>query len=59
MKSTALAKLPIGKARYGIMLRDDGMVMNDGTTWRFSDSIYLVISTGYPALFQPGYPSLK
>ena len=30
------AKLPIGKARYGIMLRDDGMVMDDGTTWRLS-----------------------
>ena len=25
------AKLPIGKARYGIMLRDDGIVMDDGT----------------------------
>ena len=28
------AKLPVNKARYGIMLRDDGLVMDDGTSWR-------------------------
>ncbi len=39
------AKLPIGKARYGIMLRDDGMVMDDGTTWRFSDTDYFMTTT--------------
>ena len=32
------AKLPIGKARYGIMLRDDGIVMDDGTSWRLSQN---------------------
>ena len=30
------AKLAIGKTRYGIMLRDDGLVMDDGTAWRLS-----------------------
>jgi glycine cleavage system aminomethyltransferase T len=30
--TNAFAKLPIGKARYGIMFRDDGMVMDDGKT---------------------------
>jgi methylglutamate dehydrogenase subunit C len=39
------AKLPIGKARYGIMLRDDGMVMDDGTTWRLSDTDYFMTTT--------------
>ncbi|MFT6302860.1 MAG: heterotetrameric sarcosine oxidase alpha subunit [Granulosicoccus sp.] len=43
--SNAFAKLPIGKARYGIMLRDDGMVMDDGTTWRFSDTDYFMTTT--------------
>ena len=26
--------LPVGKARYGVMLREDGFVMDDGTTSR-------------------------
>ena len=43
--SNAFAKLPIGKARYGIMLRDDGLVMDDGTTWRLSESDYFMTTT--------------
>jgi len=39
------AKLPIGKARYGIMLRDDGIVMDDGTTWRLSETDYFMTTT--------------
>jgi len=39
------AKLPIGKARYGIMLRDDGIVMDDGTLWRLSDTDYFMTTT--------------
>lgn len=39
------AKLAIGKARYGIMLRDDGMVMDDGTTWRLSETDYFMTTT--------------
>ncbi|CAI8392538.1 MAG: Sarcosine oxidase subunit alpha [Alphaproteobacteria bacterium UBA4588] len=41
----AFAKLPVGKARYGIMLRDDGHVMDDGTTWRLSDDEYFMTTT--------------
>ena len=43
--SSAFAKLPTGKARYGIMLRDDGIVMDDGTTWRFSETDYFMTTT--------------
>ena len=39
------AKLPIGKARYGIMLRDDGMVLDDGTTWRLAENDYFMTTT--------------
>ena len=39
------AKLPVGKARYGIMLRDDGFVMDDGTTWRLGDAEYFMTTT--------------
>ena len=38
-------KLAVGKARYGIMLRDDGMVMDDGTTWRLADNDFLMTTT--------------
>ncbi len=43
--SNAFAKLPIGKARYGIMLRDDGIVMDDGTSWRLSETDYFMTTT--------------
>ena len=39
------AKLAIGKARYGVMLRDDGVVMDDGTTWRLSENDYFMTTT--------------
>ena len=32
------AKLPIGKARYGVMLNDDATVLDDGTTARFGET---------------------
>ena len=45
--SNAFAKLSVGKARYGIMLRDDGIVMDDGTAWRLSENEYfMTTSTG-------------
>lgn len=62
------AKLPIGKARYGIMLRDDGMVLDDGTTWRLSESDYFMTTTTAHAatvlawleeLLQTRWPALK
>jgi len=39
------AKLPIGKARYGIMLRDDGIVMDDGTSWRLGENEYFMTTS--------------
>jgi Glycine cleavage system T protein (aminomethyltransferase) len=38
-------KLPIGKARYGLMLREDGIVMDDGTTTRISENHYHMTTT--------------
>ncbi|MEQ9045570.1 MAG: sarcosine oxidase subunit alpha family protein [Sneathiellaceae bacterium] len=38
-------KLPVGKARYGVMLRDDGLVFDDGTTWRLSERHFLMTTT--------------
>ena len=38
-------KLPIGKARYGVMLREDGMVFDDGTTSRLGDNHYFMTTT--------------
>ncbi len=43
--SNAFAKLAVGKARYGVMLRDDGIVMDDGTTWRLSQNEFLMTTT--------------
>ena len=39
------AKLPVNKARYGIMLRDDGLVMDDGTSWRISETEYFMTTS--------------
>jgi heterotetrameric sarcosine oxidase alpha subunit len=37
--------LPIGKARYGLMLREDGFVMDDGTTSRLGETHFLMTTT--------------
>ncbi|MEO7941194.1 MAG: glycine cleavage T C-terminal barrel domain-containing protein, partial [Burkholderiaceae bacterium] len=39
------AKLPIGKARYGFMLREDGIVMDDGTTSRIAETQFFMTTT--------------
>ncbi|EJZ19362.1 sarcosine oxidase subunit alpha family protein (plasmid) [Rhizobium sp. Pop5] len=39
------AKLAPGKARYGIMLREDGFIYDDGTTSRFSDDHFFMTTT--------------
>ena len=39
------AKLPIGKARYGVMLNDDATVLDDGTTARFGETRYFLTTT--------------
>ena len=38
-------KLPVGKARYGLMLREDGMVCDDGTTSRLSLEHFVMTTT--------------
>ena len=30
--ANTLSTLPVGRARYGLMLREDGIVFDDGTT---------------------------
>jgi sarcosine oxidase subunit alpha len=37
--------LPVGKARYGAMLREDGFVMDDGTTSRLGVDHYFMTTT--------------
>jgi len=37
--------LAVGKVRYGAMLREDGIVMDDGTTARLADDHYLMSTT--------------
>ena len=37
--------LAVGKARYGLMLREDGIVFDDGTTSRLADDHYLMTTT--------------
>ena len=39
------AKLPVGRARYGVMLNDDGLVLDDGTTSRISETQFYVTTT--------------
>ena len=37
--------LAVGRCRYGLMLREDGMVMDDGTVARFGPARFLVTTT--------------
>jgi glycine cleavage system aminomethyltransferase T/NADPH-dependent 2,4-dienoyl-CoA reductase/sulfur reductase-like enzyme len=39
------ANLPIGRARYGLMLREDGFVMDDGTCARLGERHYIMTTT--------------
>ena len=40
-----ISTLPINKARYGLMLREDGLLFDDGTVWRLGELDYLVTTT--------------
>jgi len=62
------ANLPVGKARYGIMLREDGIVFDDGTTSRLAEHRYFMTTTTANAaavlvhlehLLQVVWPALK
>ena len=37
--------LAVGRARYGLMLREDGIVMDDGTTSRLTEDHYVMTTT--------------
>ncbi|WP_411034494.1 sarcosine oxidase subunit alpha family protein [Shinella sp. BYT-45] len=46
----AFLKLPVGRARYGLMLREDGMIFDDGTTSRIAeDRFFMTTTTAYAA----------
>jgi methylglutamate dehydrogenase subunit C len=37
--------LPVGRARYGVMLREDGFVLDDGTVSRLADDQFFMTTT--------------
>ena len=39
------AKVPVGKVRYGLMLREDGIAMDDGTAARMAEDHFVVTTT--------------
>ncbi|MFV0474515.1 MAG: sarcosine oxidase subunit alpha family protein [Pikeienuella sp.] len=41
----SFSNLKVGRCRYGLMLRDDGMVMDDGTAARLAEDHFLVTTT--------------
>ena len=43
--TNGFAKLAVNKARYGLMLREDGFAMDDGTTWRLAENRFLMTTT--------------
>ena len=43
--ANGFAKLPVGRVRYGLMLREDGMVMDDGTTARLAPDHFITTTT--------------
>ncbi len=43
--SNPFLKLPVGKVRYGLMLREDGIAYDDGTTARLSETHFVMTTT--------------
>ena len=43
--TNVFSTLPVGKARYGLMLREDGLAFDDGTTWRLGQHDFLMTTT--------------
>ncbi|MEO0912094.1 MAG: sarcosine oxidase subunit alpha family protein [Pseudomonadota bacterium] len=43
--SNPFLKLPVGKVRYGLMLREDGFAYDDGTTARMSETHFIMTTT--------------
>ncbi|HUF87130.1 MAG TPA: 2Fe-2S iron-sulfur cluster-binding protein [Thermohalobaculum sp.] len=62
------AKLPVMKCRYGVMLRDDGIVFDDGVTWRLGEDEFMATTTTanaaaamawFETLLQTRWPELR
>jgi methylglutamate dehydrogenase subunit C len=43
--TNTLTTLPVGRARYGLMLREDGFVFDDGTASRLGNEHFIVTTT--------------
>ncbi|WP_284165760.1 sarcosine oxidase subunit alpha family protein [Frigidibacter sp. SD6-1] len=43
--ANTFSTLPVGKCRYGLMLREDGIVFDDGTTARLGEHEYVMTTT--------------
>ena len=43
--TNVFSTLQVGKARYGLMLREDGIAFDDGTTWRLGQHDFLMTTT--------------
>jgi glycine cleavage system aminomethyltransferase T len=43
--TNTFSTLPVGRVRYGLMLREDGYVMDDGTTARLGEQHYVMTTT--------------
>ena len=43
--TNTFSTLPVGRVRYGLMLREDGFVLDDGTTARLDENHYLMTTT--------------
>ncbi|WP_281994714.1 sarcosine oxidase subunit alpha family protein [Ruegeria faecimaris] len=43
--ANGFAKLAVGKTRYGLMLREDGIAMDDGTAARLAEDHFVVTTT--------------
>ncbi len=43
--ANSFSALAVGRARYGLMLREDGFALDDGTTARFREDHYFVTTT--------------
>ncbi|MGE4611312.1 MAG: sarcosine oxidase subunit alpha family protein [Paracoccaceae bacterium] len=43
--TNTFSTLKIGKVRYGLMLREDGIVLDDGTTARLGENHYIMTTT--------------
>lgn len=43
--ANGFSSLKVGRARYGVMLRDDGIVLDDGTTTRLAEDCYFMTTS--------------